>query len=423
MNIYIPEHIPSGNKGEEAILQGIYQGLKDEAKDVTISVFSHTPEIDRINYGNQFEVIEGITFRPASGKGMFLKISETIVIWLKHFLFLLLWRFIGEKCLRCFRGGNWKAYLDADVILVGHDGVLSDMNLLFALFAKGIGKKGAIFGCGFRSFRFKVTEKLVPFFMSLIDLIVLREKRSYDYLISLGVRSNNIFMKPDPAFLMKPAERSAVDRFFENEQLFSRKKPLIGMVAIRGSAHFSEFHEYVTDKDEKYKKHIEFYSEMVEKVLEITSGTVVFLPHSVQSSYGRDDRICSRDVKAGMKKFQDDVILIESEYNAAVLKGVIQRLDFLVSQRLHSIIGAASVGTPFIMVTVKGDGRAQDIVEHTIAMPDLLFDLNDPHIEDFARKFKELWSSSEKIRKELLMRAVSIHKGCEESARLLAGLL
>jgi len=34
MKIYIPEEIPSGNKGEQAILEGIYQGLKNQDKDI-----------------------------------------------------------------------------------------------------------------------------------------------------------------------------------------------------------------------------------------------------------------------------------------------------------------------------------------------------------------------------------------------------
>lgn len=422
MNIYIPEPIPSGNKGEEAILQGIYQGLKDQGKEVLISVFSNTPEIDRTNYGSQFKVVGGITFRPSRDKAMPRRIIETFFIWLKHLTFLLMWNLLGKKCLYFFKAENWQAYADADIILVGHDGMLSDLNLVFALFAKGIGKRAVIFGCGFKKFRYRLAEILAPFVISMMELVTLRELSSYNYLKSLGVSSSNVFLKPDPAFLMKPAEEFAVNRFFDNEKIHSRKRPLIGMVAIRGSDHFREFHEYVKDKNKKYEIHIEFFSKMVEKVLEIRSGTVVFIPHSVQSFYDRDDRICARDVKAQMKRFKDDVILIENEYNASDLKGVIQRLDFLVSQRLHSIIGAASVGTPFIMLTVRGDGRAHDIVEHTIGRGDLIFDLNNPNIDDFAREFERSWVSREEIRKDLSVRAVSIHNDCREAACLLAKL-
>lgn len=423
MKIYIPEEIPSGNKGEQAILEGIYQGLKDHDKDIRISVFSFHPEIDRINYSKKFKVVQGITFRPRSDKPSFIKVLDMFNIWVKHLSFWLLWSVLKDKCLYFFRGDNWKAYSESDVILVGHDGVLSDINLLFAIFVKGIGKKTAIFGCGFKKFRYKLTESLAHHIVPQIDLVTVREMRSYNYLKSIGVNSSNLFFKPDPAFLMKPANQTIVDNFFIKEKLATAKKPLIGMVAIVGSVHFAEFHQHVTNDQEKYDKHCDFFARMTEIVLKITSGTVVFIPHSIQTTSKRDDRQCARDVKGRMRKYQDAVVIVEREYSASVLKGVIHRLDFLVSQRLHSIIGAASVGTPFIMLTVKGDGRAHDIVEHTIGRPDLLFDLNDPHIKDFARKFNELWSSSEEIRKELLIRVVSIHKGCEESARLLAGLL
>ena len=422
MKIYIPEEIPSGNKGEQAILEGIYQGLKDLDKDILISVFSFHPEIDRINYSKSFEVIEGITFRPPSDKSIFLKVLNMFNIWVKHLSFWLLWSVLKDKCLYFFRAENWKAYSESDVILVGHDGVLSDINLLFAIFVKGIGKKTAIFGCGFNKFRFRITEKLAPYIMSKIDLVILREKRSYNYLYSLGVPADKIDLKPDPAFLMKPARDSEIDRIFEKERLITDGKPLIGMIALRRSVHFNNFFEHIHNEEEKYWKLIEFFAQMVEIIIEISSGDVVFIPHSIGKLYKTDDRVCAIDIKSKMKKNVERVILIENEYDAMVLKGFIKRLDFLVSQRLHAVIGAASVGTPFLMTTVKEDERAHNIVEDTIGRDDLLFDINNPAITDFADKFEQKWHERNEIKEYLTKKANAIYSDCQEAASRLAEL-
>lgn len=420
MHIYIPEEIPSGNKGEQAILEGIYQGLKDQDKDIRISVFSFHPEIDRINYSKKFKVVQGITFRPRSDKPIFLKVLDMFNIWGKHLSFLLFWAVLKDKSLYFFRAENWKAYSESDVILVGHDGMLSDISLLFAIYVKGIGKKTAIFGCGFKKFRFRITEKLVPYIMSKIDLVILREKRSYNYLHSLGVPANKIDFKPDPAFLMKPANDLEIDKIFEREKLVTDGKPLIGMIALRGLSYFNNFLEHIHNEEEKYWKLIEFFARVVEIIIGTTSGKVVFIPHSIGKSHKTDDRVCARDIKSKMEKNVEHVILIENEYDAMMLKGFIQRLDFLVSRRLHAIIGAGSVGTPFLMITVKEDRRAHDIVENTIGRGDLLFDINDPAITDFAGKFERKWHQRHEIKEYLINKAELIHVECREAANRLA---
>ncbi|MHA2282705.1 MAG: polysaccharide pyruvyl transferase family protein [Promethearchaeota archaeon] len=423
MKIYIPEPIPSGNKGEEAILQGIYEGLKENKKEKNISVFSYDHEFDKKNYGNKFKVVCGTSFRPSPNQNKYQRIFETIEILIKHISFLCFYFFLKENCFFIFKAENWKEYISADLLLVGHDGMLSDLNLIFALFSKALGKKTAIFGCGFKKFRYKISEKLARFIIPKMGLVTLREKRSYNYLKSIGVQTEDMYLRPDPAFLMKPAESKDIDNFFDQERLTQVEGPLIGFVAILGSIHFSEYHQYIKDINQKYEKHFEFFAKIVEKVLEFTTGTAVFIPHSVQNSGKRDDRRCARDVKSKMRKYQEKTILIENEYSAEVLKGVIERLDFLISQRLHSIIGAASVGTPFIMLTVKGDERAHDIIENTIKSKEMIFDLNTPKIEEFTQIFEKLWYSKKNINNFLLNRAQLIHDECRDASRLLAQLL
>jgi polysaccharide pyruvyl transferase WcaK-like protein len=417
MKIYIPEHVPSRNKGEEAIVQGIYQGLRNQGKDVEILIFSYEPEIDRISYGSQFEVIDGITYRPMHGKNIFLRILETASISLRHFLFFLMWRLVGKASLKIFRGGNWRAYVDSDIILVGHDGVLSDLNILFALFVKGIGKKSTIFGCGFKNFRFKLTEILAPSIITKINLIVLREERSYDYLLSIGIPENKIHLKADPAFLMEPAARNQVKKLLLREGIDKNERPIVGMIALNGTLYSKHFFENVPDEADRYREHVSFFAALTEKIIQTTEGIAIFLPHSLE------DIAIARDIKFKMGNNVENVLIIENEYSAAVLKALIQHLDFLISERLHAVIGASTVGTPFFMITAKEDGRAHNIVENTIGRPDLIFNINEPQVNDFLLKFTGKWTEKDKITEYLLDRARLIREECNEAARLLANIV
>ena len=422
MKIYIPEQVPSMNKGEEAILRGILEGLKEQGINVELTVFSYVPEIDQVRF-KDFKVVDGITFRPAGG-GKIKRLAEAINIWARHLLFLITWKLLGKRSFFIFRDDVWRAYGEADLILVGHDGVFSDVNLLFAIFAKLLGKKHAIFGMGFSGFRSFWGRKLARFIMPLFDLIVLREERTLRHFESVGVPLNKMFLKPDPAFSLKPSDQMKFEEVLSKEGLNSNERPLIGMVAVKGSIIFDRCFEKIKDRNGKYSKHVEFLALLIENIIEITSGRIVFLPHCIGPTLERDDRIIAKDIKTKVKeKYKEDVSLIENEYNASILKGFIKNLDFLIAERTHALIGAASVGTPFLAITVTEDERTHDIVGKTIGMKELIVDINDPDLDGITKLLKEKWEARDAIKGKLFKRSELIHKECREASRLLGSLL
>lgn len=424
MYIYIPEHIPSENKGEEAILQGIYHGLKKQTSDLTISVFSYEPDVDKANYGSSFKVVSGITFRPPYGNiSRPVKILKILSIWFKHFNFVICYRLLGNASFHLFKGENWRELIDADVIVVGHDAVFSDVNILYALLVKLLGKKATIFGVGFGKFRFKMIERLASKVLPFIDLVVVREKRTSTYFKSLTSRPDKIFLKPDPAFLMEPIRGIPIDEMMKKEGINKTDKPLIGVIVTVGLSYYKFNDGIFNSEEERYESYMCYFSKIVEAILKETGGTVVFIPHCLKSAnWKTDDRVCGRSVVERMRKGKEDVILVEDDYNAATLKGFMEQLDFLVSMRLHAVIGAGSVGLPFIMVATKEDQRSHDIVENCIGRPDLIYDINQSDIDTFTRCFKEKWEQREEIRQYLLKRGEFIKEETSQAFELLSKL-
>lgn len=423
IKIYIPESIPSENKGEEAILRGLIAGLKAVNLNPEIYLFSDNKEIDDKNYGNEVKVVSGMSFRPSrkKGKPSFQRIVDAIKIWLTHIFFAIIYKTVKEKAFYFFRAENWKAYSEADVILTGHDGCISDLNIFFAIFCKAIKKKVVIFGGGFEKFRFSITERLAKLVIPKIDLIVVREKHSYNYLKSLN-NAPNIYWYPDPAFLMEPCSKLDIEELFQKENILGVKKPLIGMIAVRGTSYYPYFYG-IKDEEVRYQTHINFFAKMIEYIIEITNGTVVFIPHCIRSALKNDDREVARDIKAKLTCYQDRVILVEKEYDARTLKSFIGELDFLISQRLHAVIGAATVGTPFIQLTVKQDLRSHDIIEETIDRKDLVYDLDNDDIKAFINVFEDKWNTKEEIKKYLLEKSKEIKTTCYEAFKLLAKVI
>ncbi len=410
-NIYLAESVPSLNKGEEAILRGIYQGFKMCGIEPELSVLSYTPEIDRKRYSEYFKVVDGISFRPLKGSSNRPAIIKISSLWVKHFFFLILWRLIGPRSLYFFRKGNWRAYAEADLILTGHDGVISDLNLLFALYVGLLKKRSAIFGGGFNKFRLRFSEKIAPYALSKLDSVTVRQKSTYDYLILLGIKRDHVEWRPDPAFLMEPIGDIEVEKLMHLERIDKAQRPLIGMIVVKGSIVFDKCFYRIPDRQKRYSSHIQFMARFCEYIIDVTNGTVVFLPHCIGPGI-RDDRICARDIYNQMDRNQGQVILIENEYNAATLKGLISKLDFIISERLHAIIAAASVGTPFIAITVEEDIRTQDIISETVGMEELIFNINDPSFSEFTKKFEVLYSKRHVIRSELLETSKKMKERC-----------
>lgn len=422
--ILIPEDIPSLNKGEEAILLGILEGLKINGVDYELTLCSEHPDIDIRNYGKYGKIIGGgSSFRPDKKRSNFMRSINYFIILLRHVLFLAFYHLLGRKSLHIFRGELWKAYADADVIIVGHDAAFSDANLPFVLFIKSLRKQQVIYGMGFRGFTSFISKYTAKWILEIYDLIVVREESVVKYFDSIGVRKSKILLKPDPAFLFKPADQTKIETMIEKESIHMDGRPMIGFICVMTFMEpFNYCFEEVTDKQEKYELHVRFLAQLLDFVMEKTNARIICLPHCIGPRI-RDDRIVARDVKSKLKGNKDDFILIENEYSASVLRGFIGKLDFLISERIHAVISAGVVGTPFMVLSVKQDMRAHDIIGKTLGMPNLIVNLNTPSLDNVCEVFIKLWGSKLAIKKNLLQKTELIHIECIAAGKLLSEVI
>lgn len=248
---------------------------------------------------------------------------------------------------------------------------------------KCIHKKGGktiLWGCSFDPA--DMTDEIAKD-MSLYDLIVTRERISYDVLKSVNP---NTVLFPDPAFQLDKEELQLPKGFVEGNTIGINLSPLV---------------TYYADS----KLIIDNYRLLVRYILEMTDNSVALIPHVVKD--GNDDRTI---LKLLFQEFRESnrVIMIE-DCNCMQLKGYISRCRMFVGARTHSTIAAYSTCVPTLVTgySVKARGIAMDLFgtdkDYVIPVQKLKSDY------DLTKAFIWLFNNEKRIR-NLLNKNMPIYK-------------
>ena len=171
MKALLVECVPSLNKGEMTIADGILYSLNQVGK-YELSMFSDCAKIDTPRYKDRINVIDiNKSFKMSQAlrlKSKTYRIVSSLYCALQHFFFLMGYKLFGKSVLKVMRSDVWKEYIAADVILTGHDhGFLSGgftvplylYPFYLPLFAKQLHKKVFFYGGGLAHFGKKIERR------------------------------------------------------------------------------------------------------------------------------------------------------------------------------------------------------------------------------------------------------------------------
>lgn len=164
--------------------------------------------------------------------------------------------------------------------------------------------------------------------MSRADYISVRDSRSKEELVKLGIDAERVNVTADPAFLIKPAEKAKTDMILTGLGLAEKR---YFAVSLRPSAHLKA--DSVTDD--------EIVKSLADAVKNI-SETYNMVPLVIPMQKIQDTGICMK--LAGC--LPDSVLYSPS--GAGELIGVLEGAALVIGMRLHSVIFASSIGTPVI---------------------------------------------------------------------------
>jgi len=417
IRILLAEYVPSLNKGELAILNGVLQTFSMLDK-VEVTVFSLNPEIDRTLYPSSVKAID-------LGRNLHLRSplygqSEIYLWWasffaaVQHLMFICLYQLLGRRALGIMGEPLWKTYYDYDVFIVCHDEVdcvngafLKFSPIYISVLARVLGKPVVFYANGTTDFTNEVwiwrlrTRRLwrllARYVSTFVTLITVRDEDTFYYLKNLSHNRVPIYYTADPAFLLSSAGEEKTKQIMMREKIERNGRLLIGVAMT-----YEVLSEAFNDKSgaiSKYKRAVKEIASFLDRLTEEANSLVVFIPHSVELG-SRDDRVVARDICRVMTN-KKPVRAITNDYTPEELKALIGQLDVLVTCRIHAAISALSMGVPSFVITRSWDKRAENIIGKMARQERWIYDVRNLDSDDLFCFVSQLLDVSSKIREDL----------------------
>lgn len=423
-NILIPELVPLVNKGEEAIVRGIADVLFPEG-GCELHLFDDVED---------YCFREGIHVYPVRwfispwlnrefGLGMsWEKARDSACSAFRNALHRLWPEWVMSHCrplartssllLRTRQGGNRESLaaqgaaicrlLEIDYIVAGHDGALDERVChVIDVFLK-LGKRFGVFGV-----------ELPTCFKSEEIVAVLRQTlANSEFFFARTAASAEVARRhfpkvgaevlPDPAFGMRMATDPEVDSVIRAsgiKRLFER--PVVMCTTCEPAPISRYCFEETSSPQRKLQAHRQLLADLVLHVVQRYDTNVLFLPHAIGPGKALDDRVVALDVlrRAGLPESRG--MVLQADLPARQLKGLIGRAEFLIAERVHSVIGAVGASTPFICLGSSTDRRIAGIVGDMIGAEDVVYHLNRPSHATLLDHFDRAWATREHLRAHL----------------------
>jgi len=177
-------------------------------------------------------------------------------------------------------------------------------------------------------------------------LIFLRDEKSREHLMDLGVDMRKVYVFPDIAFASPINEISKEDTAIK----FYKKQPLNVGISVRYWPFFKQ-----VDKTIGMKNYMEVISKTVTNLKTKYNASVTFVS-TCQGipDYWADDSKVALEIWSGLPdNIKKDVIVNHSFHTTLELLGILASFDMVIATRMHMAILSLIAGTPVISIAYE----------------------------------------------------------------------
>ena len=288
-----------GNLGDEAILKALLQEF-NKFPNIKVVVFSSKPK--------QVSITHGVGSVHSQGRRSLLR---------------RIWEIKTSDLFILGGGGLLKDY--------GNDSSSLKEWLRLLKFAKRLNIKTALCAVGVENIRYDESRKLIRDALDGVDLITVRDYKSKDVLMNIGV-ANEVKVVSDPAILLANINADKI-----KDNLISSKV----IICIR---HWFNKGFYI-EKPEINENFIRSLSTAADFLIEHYNMKIDFIPFRT-TSYD-DDRIVAKQVVSYMKH-KDKTHIYSRILEVDEFIEMAKRSSLVIGMRLHSLILGTSIGVPVI---------------------------------------------------------------------------
>lgn len=376
----------SKNQGSAAMLTSTINTLKRVISDSEFIVLSPFPKSDLQNYS-----IENVNVKGYSGG----KIKIPF-----RFFQALISRMLHMPLF--FNDGILKMYADSDIIIdLSGDGFTDDNGIMGSvlscydiLLCKLLNRQFVIYAQSIGVFKTKLTIMLSKFCLNQVDLLIVRDKVTNDYLQEIGV-TNKIYFTADSAFLLDAASNERVSEILIKENIYTDERPIIGF-SVSQHIYNLEIKYPMGDSDVSY---ISLMAKVINYLIDKLNAIIVFIPHVTNDESPVDDRFVA-DRICDLLENIDNVRRINNLYRAEELKGIIGQCDLFIGARMHANIAATSMCVPTLAIAYSH--KTIGIME-MLGMEYYVLDYRTMNFSDFASRLDNLWNEKENIKERLAL--------------------
>lgn len=443
IQILCPEYVPLENKGEEAIIRG------------TIDViFPDTPcEYHVVDMNtDKYRFVDGIHVHPGRlffsdwrsrefGLGLtWHQMYSSACSLLRNVLNRVTPNWVSKPhkqatLLKLYLNGDKqppvkyqqsvKVLKEVDYIIAGHNGGLNEYVCHLLNELHSIGMPFGVFGSSMKP-NLKVKKILDIFGKSFSSSAfnIARNPVGFEWA-ERNFPESSFKLNPDPAFGMVPESKSKTNDLINQEGLDDFfEKPVVMFTTAEPAPIARHSFEKSVGPEQKVKAHRKFLADLLKLILDNTDCNVLFLPHTIGPDKKMDDRLISKDVieRAGLNN-DDRVRLLMADLTAKDLKGLIARADFIVAERVHSIIGAIGVTTPFLCLGSKFDTRVKGIIKMQMDLGDYIYYLADPNPQEAFERFHKCYAARDEFRAMLREKNKGIREVLSATGKELRGII
>jgi len=430
VRILIAEWVPSLNKGELAILMGMLKTFEVLGK-VEVSIFSFYPSLDKERYPKNVKIIDvggDLYLGNSLPEGSRLvKFRAILFAIFQHSFFILLCKILGKRASSVMNKSIWREYCQSDVIIICHDQVscvhgfvLTFSPIYITLLAKALHKPIVIYANGSSNFKRRMWKILAMYVLNNVSLITVRDEESFSYLKELTRGKARIYLTADPAILLPQADPGRVKSIMLEENIHKNDALLVGAAMTR-KVFLNAFQGH-TNPATSYKKAIAEIARSFDRLIENSQATIVFIPHCIEPYQHRDDRVLAKEIHNIMRNKNRVRVLIK-EYSPEELKGLVGQFDLFIGARVHSVIGALSMGVPSYTLTSSSDRRAYGLIGKMLKQEEWIYNVKNLNADKLLAHITDLLSASGKIRKDLPPIISSAKEKALLNGRLLKTLL
>jgi colanic acid/amylovoran biosynthesis protein len=305
--------------------------------------------------------------------------------------------------------------LESDLVISCGGGFLNDswgsgfvINLLPLFVAKLFRKKVMICAQSIGPFRIWINKMIVRIVLSLVDVISLRDKGSFKYILdNLKIAKTKLQLTADLAFLHYPVNISTINR----SKLTNLK---IG-VSVRHWI-YPGVKNYRSAESQYKRAMASFLDYLIEKF----DAEIIFLPMStIPNQYFDSDDVTSEEIIQLISR-KNRARIAHLGSGVDYLMTILSNLDYIVTTRMHLLIFAAMNRIPTIAIMYE---PKTEFLAEMLGIKEFVIRIDEVSAEKLIEKWHQLLAIREKITIQLREGAEVMKNMAEKNAQIIKNML